>query len=64
MPTDHGVRLHNRQRRGGISRLQPDKDQAIHGIEGQSLRKVPSLDVKLMAKDQDLGFQRDPRPEQ
>jgi hypothetical protein len=64
MPTDHGVRLHNRQRLDGISRLQPDKDQAIHGIEGQSLRKVPSLDVKLMAKDQDLGFQRDPRPEQ
>ena len=66
MPTDHGVRLHNRQRLDGIRRqtIQPNKDQAIHGIEGQSLRKVPPLDVKLMTKDQDLSFQRDPRPEQ
>jgi hypothetical protein len=66
VPTDHGIRLHNRQRLDGIRRqtIQPNKDQAIHGTEGQSLRLVPSLDVKLMTKDQDLSFQRDPRPEQ
>jgi hypothetical protein len=66
VPTDDGIRLHNRQRLDGIwhQTIQPNKDQAIHGIEGQSLRQVPSLDVKLMTKDQDLGFQRDPRPEQ
>jgi hypothetical protein len=29
-----------------------------------ALNDFTSLDVKLMAKDQDLGFQRDPRPEQ
>jgi hypothetical protein len=29
-----------------------------------ALRQMPLLDVKLMAKDQDLSFQRDPRPEQ
>jgi hypothetical protein len=64
--TDHGVRLHNRQRLDSFRRqtIQPNKDQAIHGTEGQSLRLVPSLDVKLMTKDQDLSFQRDPRPEQ
>jgi hypothetical protein len=43
--------------------IQPSKDQAIHGTEGQSLRQMPSLDVKLMTKDQDLSLQRGPRPE-
>jgi hypothetical protein len=64
-PTDHGVRLHNRQRLHGIRRqtIQPNKDQALHDTEGQSLRLVPSLDVKLMTKDQDLSFQRDPATE-
>jgi hypothetical protein len=28
--------------------IQPNKDQAIQGAEGQSLRQVSSLDVKLM----------------
>src|SRR5260370_22435023 len=65
-PTHLGIRLHNRQRLDGIwhQTIQPNKDQAIHGTEGQSLRLVPSLDAKLMTKDQDLSFQRDPRPEQ
>ena len=44
--------------------IQPSKDQAIHGTEGQSLRQMPALDVKLMTKDQDLSFQRGPGPEQ
>ncbi|MGY3639549.1 hypothetical protein, partial [Bradyrhizobium sp. Lot33] len=44
--------------------IQPNKNQAIYGTEGHSLRHMPSLDVKLMTKDQDLSFQRDPRPEQ
>jgi hypothetical protein len=45
--------------------IQPDKDQAIDGTQGQSLRQMPALDdVKLMTKDQDLSFQRGPRPEQ
>jgi hypothetical protein len=39
-------------------------DQAVHGTEGQSVRQMPALDVKLMTKHQDLGFQRGPRPEQ
>src|SRR6476660_2404385 len=66
VPTDDGVRLHNRQRLDGIwhQTIQPNKDQAIHRTEGQSLRQIPALDVKLMTKDQDLSFQRDPRPEQ
>src|SRR6266481_5480599 len=66
VPTDDGIRLHNRQRVDGIwhQTIQPNKDQAIHGTEGHSLRHMPSLDVKLMTKDQDLSFQRDPRPEQ
>jgi hypothetical protein len=66
VPTDHGVRLDNRQRFDGIwyQTIQPNKDQAIHGTECQSLRLVPSLDVKLMTKDGDLSFQRNPRPEQ
>jgi hypothetical protein len=54
------------RRLDGIRRqtIPPNKDQAIHGAEGQSLRLVASLDVKLMTKDQDLGVERDPRPEQ
>ncbi|OKO66807.1 hypothetical protein AC630_41300 [Bradyrhizobium sp. AS23.2] len=65
-PTDDGIGLHNRQRLDGIRHqtIQPNKDQAIHGTEGHSRRHMPSLDVKLMTKDQDLSFQRDPRPEQ
>jgi hypothetical protein len=53
-PTDHGIRLHNRQRLDDIwhQTIQPDKDQAIHGTEGKYLRLMPSLDVKLMTKDQ------------
>ena len=56
VPTDHGIRLHNRQRLDGIwhQTIQPNKDQAIHRPEGQSLRQMPALDVKLMTKDQDL----------
>jgi hypothetical protein len=46
-----------------IQTKQPNKDPAIHGTEGHSLRRMPSLDVKLMTKDQYLSFQRDPRPE-
>jgi hypothetical protein len=42
----------------GTKRLQPNKDRAIHGTEGRSRRQMPALDVKLMAKDQDLSFQR------
>src|SRR5882762_6914615 len=66
VPTDDGIRLHNRQRLDGIwhQTIQPNKDQAIHGTEGHSLRHMPSLDVKLMTKDQDLSFQRNPRPKQ
>jgi hypothetical protein len=65
MPTDDSLRLHKRQRIEGTwhQTIQPSKDQAIHGTEGQSLRQMPSLDVKLMTKDQDLSFQRGPRPE-
>jgi hypothetical protein len=66
MPTDDGIRLHNRQRLDGVwhQTIQPNKDQAIHRTEGQSLRQMPALDVKLMTKDQNLSFQRDPRLEQ
>ena len=64
VPTDV-IRLHNRQRLDGVwhQPIQPNS-QAIHRTEGQSLRQMPALDVKLMTKDQDLSFQRDPRPEQ
>jgi hypothetical protein len=66
MPTDDSLRLHNRQRIDGTWRqaIQPNKDQAIHGTESQSLWQMPSLDVKLMTKDQDLSLQRGPRLEQ
>jgi hypothetical protein len=63
---DHGVGLDNAQRLDGIwnQTIQHNKDQAIHGTKVQSLRLVPSLDVKLMTKDQDLSLQRDSRPDQ
>jgi hypothetical protein len=38
------------------TKRQPNKDQAIHGTKGQSLRQMTALDVKLMTKDQDLSF--------
>src|SRR5215467_7890068 len=54
MPTDDGIGLHDRQRLDGIwhQTIQPNKDQAIHGTEGHSLRHMPSLDLKLMTKNQ------------
>jgi hypothetical protein len=63
---DDSLLLHNRQRIEGSwqQTIQPNKDQAIHGTEAQSLRQMPALDVELMTKDQDLSFQRGPRPEQ
>jgi hypothetical protein len=66
MPTNDSRRPHNRQRIQGTwhQTIQPNKDQAIHGTEGQSLRQMPALDVKLMTKDQDLSFQRGPRSDQ
>src|SRR4051812_18649297 len=66
MPTDDSLRLHNRQCVEGAwhQTIQPNEDQAFDGTKGQSLRQMPSLDVKLMTKGQDLGFQRGPRPEQ
>src|SRR5215471_14675412 len=59
VPTDDGIGLHDRQRLDGIwhQTIQPNKDQAIHGTQRHSLRHMPSLDVKLMTKDQDLSFQ-------
>jgi hypothetical protein len=41
----------------GTKRYSPTKIKAIHGTEGHSLRHMPSLDVKLMTKNQDLSFQ-------
>jgi hypothetical protein len=41
--------------------MQANDDQAIHATEGQSLRKMPALDVKLMTKDQDPSL---PAPNQ
>src|SRR5271154_966019 len=66
VPADHGLRLHNRQRieRTWHQTIQPNKNQAIHGTQGQSLRQMPALDIKLMTKDQDLSSQRGPRLEQ
>jgi hypothetical protein len=43
--------------------IQPNEDQTIDGTKGQSLRQMPSLNIKLMTKGQDLGFQRGLRPE-
>src|SRR6202035_58530 len=65
MPTHDSPRPHKRQRLEGIwhETIQPNRDQAIHCTEGQSLRLMPSLNVKLMTKDQDLTFHRGPRPE-
>src|ERR1700757_2187831 len=66
MPPDDSLRPHNRQRVEGTwqQTVQRNKDQAIHGSEIQSPRQMPSLDVELMTKDQDLSLQRGPRPEQ
>jgi hypothetical protein len=65
VPTDRCIRLHNRQRLDGIlhQRYRPTKIRRSVTLKAIS-RLVPSLNVKLMAKDQDLSFQRQPRPEQ
>ena len=59
VPFYDGLRLHNRQciYDGWRQSIQRSKDQAVRGTEGLPLRQTPSLDVKLMAKDQDLGHQ-------
>src|SRR3984893_5987065 len=48
----------------GANLVSPTKIRRSMGTESQSLWQVPSLDVKLMTKDQDLSFQRGPRLEQ
>jgi hypothetical protein len=66
VPSYNSVRLDDRKRTTGL-REQPvktNKNHAIHSTEGQSLRQLPSLDVKLVTKHQDLSLQRGPRPEQ
>ena len=52
MPTDDSLRLHNRQcvESAWHQTLQPNEDQTIDDTKGQSLRQMPSLDVKLMRK--------------
>jgi hypothetical protein len=52
MPTDDGIGLHDGQRLDGIwhQTIQPNKNQAIHGTEGHSLRHMPSMDVESMTR--------------
>jgi hypothetical protein len=44
--------------------IEPRKHQAINVAERQSLRGFAPQHVELVSKDEDLGFQRSPRPEQ
>ena len=44
--------------------IERGKHQPVNVIERQSLRGFAPQHVELVTKDQDLGFQRSPRPEQ
>lgn len=66
VPTDDGLRLHNRQRLEvfGAKRYSPTKSGDNPAFEGQSLRKVPPLDVEVDDEGSGSQLPADPRPEQ
>src|SRR4029077_3355612 len=65
VPTDYGFRPHDRQGAPHVRRqaVQPGKYQPIDVAEGRPLGGFPPQDIELMAKHQDLCFQRGSRSE-
>ena len=66
MPADHRLRLEDFQcvQHSRSQAIETGKHQAINIAERQSLRGLAPQHIELMSEDEDLGFQRSPRPEQ
>src|SRR5262247_3388104 len=66
VPADHRLRLEDFQcvQYFRSYTIEPRKHQAVNIAERQSLRGFTPRHVELVSKDQDLCFQRSPRPEQ
>ena len=66
VPADHPPRRENFQcvQYSRSHTIEPRKHKAVNVAEGQSPRGLAPQHVKLVSKDEDLGFQRSPRPNQ
>src|SRR5262249_55723573 len=66
VPADHRPWLENFQcvQYSRSHTIEPRKHKAVNVAEGQSLRGFAPQHVELVSKDEDLGFQRSPRPKQ
>src|SRR5262245_40503584 len=65
MPADHRFRLKDVERVQYLrsQAIEADEHQAINVVERRSFRKLAPQYIELVSKDEDLGFQRNPRPE-
>ena len=66
VPTNHGFRPNNCQDAQHIrsQAIEPSKYHPVDAAEGRPLRRLAPQDIQLVAKCQDLDFQRSSRSEQ
>lgn len=66
MPTDNGVRLHDRQRIANLWKqpIKTNECQAVEDTEQESLRSSPPQNVDLLPQRPNLCLNRCPRPDQ
>ena len=66
MPFDDGLRLDNRQRiaSAGEKPIKANKNQAVDGAEGASLRSGSPQNVYLLPQHPNFHVKRRPRPKQ
>jgi hypothetical protein len=66
MPFDYGLRLDNRQRIANARKkpIEANKNQAVDGAEGLSLRSGSSQNVYLLPQHPKFCLKRRPRPDQ
>src|SRR5258708_7939175 len=64
MPTNNGVRLHDRQRIANLWKqpIETNECQAVEDAEGESLRSSPPRNVYLLPQRPNLCLERCPRP--
>ena len=66
MPTNNGVRLHDRQRIANFRKqpIQANEYQSVNGAEGEFLWSRPPQNVDLLSQRQIFCLERYPRPKQ
>jgi hypothetical protein len=66
VPTDNGVRLHNRQRIASVRKkpIEANKNQSVDGAEGLFLWSSSPQHVYLLPQHPNFSLERCPRPKQ